>query len=77
MKIHSVDLIVLLVYLVGVVAFGCWFARRSQSTKNFMSAGGRLPGWAVGLSIFGSYLSSNSFLGSRKKGQSLLFDIFE
>jgi SSS family solute:Na+ symporter len=63
MTIHKVDLIVLLVYLAGVVAFGCWFARRSQSSKNFMSAGGRLPGWAVGLSIFGSYLSSNSFLG--------------
>lgn len=28
-----------------------------------MAAGGALPGWAVGLSIFGTYLSSNTFLG--------------
>jgi len=28
-----------------------------------MAAGRALPGWAVGLSIFGTYLSSNTFLG--------------
>ncbi len=32
-----------------------------------MAAGGRLPGWAVGLSIFGTYLSSNTFLGNPGK----------
>ncbi len=57
------DLIVLLGYLAGVVAFGCWFVRRSGSPREFMAAGGSLPGWAVGLSIFGTYLSSNTFLG--------------
>lgn len=28
-----------------------------------MIAGGKLPGWIVGISIFGTYLSSNTFLG--------------
>ncbi|QDT09409.1 Sodium/glucose cotransporter [Planctomycetes bacterium K23_9] len=32
-----------------------------------MSAGGSLPGWAVGMSIFGTYLSSNTFLGNPGK----------
>jgi len=56
------DLVVLLFYLVGVVAFGCWFARRSRSTEGFMAAGRSMPGWLVGLSIFGTYVSSISFL---------------
>src|SRR5919112_3123409 len=32
-----------------------------------MSAGRSLPGWAVGLSIFGSYISSISFLANPGK----------
>lgn len=58
----AVDVTVLLVYLAGVVGFGCWFVRRSRTTEGFMAAGRSLPGWAVGLSIFGTYVSSISFL---------------
>lgn len=61
--LQTADLIVLLIYIVAVVAFGCWFARRSGDSQSFMIAGGRIPGWAVGLSIFGTFLSSNTFLG--------------
>lgn len=57
------DLIVLLVYIVAVVGFGCWFVRKNDSSEAFMVAKGALPGWAVGLSIFGTFLSSNTFLG--------------
>ena len=63
MKLPPADIAVLLVYLAGVVGFGCWFVRRSRTTEGFMAAGRALPGWAVGLSIFGTYLSSNTFLG--------------
>ena len=63
MTLPTLDLIVLLVYLAAVVAFGCWFVRRSRSPEQFMAAGRALPGWAVGMSIFGTYLSSNTFLG--------------
>lgn len=58
-----VDLAVLVGYLLGVVLFGCLFVRKSSTTSNFITAGGALPSWAVGLSIFGTYLSSNTFLG--------------
>jgi len=63
MHLPMLDIIVLLVYVAGVVAFGCWFVRKSRSTEQFMAAARSLPGWAVGLSIFGTYLSSNTFLG--------------
>lgn len=61
------DSAVLIIYIAGVVAFGCWFAKRSRTTNEFMVAGGRLPGWAVGLSLFGTFLSSNTFIGNPGK----------
>ncbi len=61
------DITVLITYLVAVVGFGCWFAWKSKSADEFMSAGRSLPGWAVGLSIFGSYVSSISFLANPGK----------
>lgn len=61
------DLAVLLAYMVGVTGFGCLFYRRNRDSDYFMSAGRALPGWAVGLSIFGSYVSSISFLANPGK----------
>jgi solute:Na+ symporter, SSS family len=60
--LHGVDLFVLIAYLVGTVALGVWVGRHGQTTDEFMAAGRRIPGWAVGLSIFGTYVSSISFL---------------
>ena len=59
----AVDILVLILYLAAVVGLGCWLSRRNRTTNDFMAAGGTLPGWAVGLSIFGTYLSSNTFIG--------------
>ncbi|MAT73296.1 MAG: sodium:solute symporter [Planctomycetaceae bacterium] len=61
--LSPIDIAVLVVYVVGVVGFGCWFVRKSSTTAEFTSAGGSIAGWAVGLSIFGTFLSSNTFLG--------------
>ena len=67
---QQIDLAILLIYNVGIVAFGCWFVRRNRSSEHFMAAGRSLPGWAVGLSIFGSYVSSISFLANPGKSYS-------
>lgn len=66
-QLRSFDLAVLLVYMAGVFGLGCWFARKSGKPAEFMMAGGSLPGWAVGLSIFGTYVSSIGFLGNTGK----------
>ncbi|MHC4994207.1 MAG: sodium:solute symporter family protein [Planctomycetota bacterium] len=66
-QLRSADLIVLVLYMLSVFLLGCWFARRSSSTREFMAAGGAIPGWAVGLSIFGTYVSSIGFLGNTGK----------
>ena len=59
---QNLDIIVLIVYVLLVTGFGCLFYRRSSDVEGFMVAHRRLPGWVVGLSIFGTYLSSISFL---------------
>ena len=63
----TTDLIVLVAYLFCVVGLGIWLAKRSKTTEGFMAAGGALPGWAVGLSIFGTFVSSISFLANPGK----------
>jgi SSS family solute:Na+ symporter len=61
-EMSSLDVLVLFAYIVGVTLFGATFYRKAGSTEGFTAAGRNLPGWAVGLSIFGTYLSSISFL---------------
>ena len=63
----GIELLVLLLYLAGVVAVGLWVGRKTRSTDEFMAAGRSVPGWAVGLSIFGTYVSSISFLALPSK----------
>lgn len=66
--LNQADLAVLVAYLAGTVAIGVWAGRRSGTPEAFMAAGRRVPGWAVGLSIFGTYVSSISFLALPSKG---------
>lgn len=61
-RLLSLDVAVLAVYLAGIVAVGLWFGRKGRTAEEFTAAGGAVPGWAVGLSIFGTYVSSISFL---------------
>lgn len=65
--LNVVDVSVLVVYLGAVVGLGCWLSRRSGNTEGFMAANRSLPGWAVGLSIFGTFVSSISFLANPGK----------
>jgi len=75
-QLPFIDLIVLVLYLVGTVALGLWVGRRSRSTEEFMAAGRRIPGWAVGLSIFGTYVSSISFLALPSKAYATNWNAF-
>jgi SSS family solute:Na+ symporter len=63
----SLDFVVLVSYLVAVVGIGLWMGRHGSSPDEYMAAGRSMPGWAVGLSMFGSYVSSISFLANPGK----------
>jgi len=75
-ELASVDIAILLVYLLGIVGIGLWVGRKGRSSDQFMVAGRSLPGWAVGLSIFGTYVSSISFLALPGKAFSSNWNAF-
>lgn len=58
-----IDLIVIAAYLLAMVLVGVYFSRKSKGSEQFTKAGGLIPGWAIGLSIYATFLSSNTFLG--------------
>lgn len=48
--------------MIGIVLFGASFYFRNKSSTSFTSGGGKLPAWAIGMSIFATFVSSISFL---------------
>lgn len=62
-----IDLIVVAVYLTAVTVIGCLMSRRTHTSEEFIAAGGTLPGWVVGLSIIGTFVSSISFIANPGK----------
>ncbi|MEX1240859.1 MAG: sodium:solute symporter [Cyclobacteriaceae bacterium] len=58
-----VDLIVIALYLAGMIGIGVYFSRKKQSTDQFTKASGHIPAWVLGISLYATFLSSNTFLG--------------
>ena len=52
----------LLVGLASLVAMSLYFARRSKRTEDYFVGGRSFAGWALGLSMLGTVISSNTFL---------------
>ncbi len=57
------DIIIVIAYMAAMVLIGYWFSRRNKNSDQFTRAAGKIPGWAIGLSIYATFLSSNTFLG--------------
>ena len=62
MDLPLIDLIVFLVYMGAIVLFGISFSFRKRTALEYTTGGGRLPSWAIGMSIFATFVSSISFL---------------
>lgn len=62
MALSILDFIVFFAFMAGTLLFGCSFFSKNRDSAEYTSAGGRLPGWVVGMSIFATYVSSISFL---------------
>lgn len=58
-----IDLAVVIIYLAGMIAVGFYFSRKNTTAEQFTKASGKIPGWAIGISIYATFLSSNTFLG--------------
>lgn len=60
--LHPANIAVFLAYLVGMTGMGVWFARRNRTSDDYFRGGGKLPWWAVSLSIYATMFSSITFL---------------
>ncbi len=58
-----INVLVIVVYFGGVTAAGIYFARRNKTTEEYFLGNRAFPGWAIGLSLVGTSISSLSFLG--------------
>ncbi|RMH02715.1 MAG: hypothetical protein D6702_08115 [Planctomycetota bacterium] len=58
------DWFALALYLAALVVIGAGFARLTRDSDDYFLAGRRVPGWAAGLSIYGTQLSAITFLAT-------------
>ena len=58
-----VDLLIIIAYLGAMIGVGVYFSRKNNTTDQFTKASGHIQGWALGLSLYATFLSSNTFLG--------------
>lgn len=49
--------LLLFVYLSGTMGLGWYFMGRTKGTKDYFLAGGRIPWWAAGISVYATMLS--------------------
>src|SRR5690606_34857561 len=62
MQLPVLDLIVFFIYMLGIILFGASFYFKKRTAAEYISGGGKLPSWAIGMSIFATFVSSISFL---------------
>jgi SSS family transporter len=64
MRIHPVDLAIVMVYLLGVTALGMWFRRGSQNAREYFLGGRTAPWWALAFSIVATETSTLTIIGT-------------
>ncbi len=60
--LRFMDVGTIVVYLLGMAAIGVYFARKKKTTEGYFVGNRAFPGWAVGLSMFATSISSVTFL---------------
>ncbi|WP_297089731.1 sodium:solute symporter family protein [uncultured Draconibacterium sp.] len=59
---HFIDYIVIVIFSIGILVAGLSFSGSGKSMKNFFAAGGAVPWWISGLSLFMSFFSAGTFV---------------
>jgi solute:Na+ symporter, SSS family len=62
-KLPILDLSVIAIYMAAMILMGIYFSRKNKSSEHFTKASGKIPSWAIGLSLYATFLSSNTFIG--------------
>jgi SSS family solute:Na+ symporter len=69
-SLNIIDYAIIILSFVVSLYFGLRFARRQKDTSNYFLAGGKLPSWAIGMSILATLISSITFLAYPGEGYS-------
>ncbi len=64
MRLHVVDHLILVAYLVGMMLLGWRLSKRQHSDEEYFLGGRRMPWFAVGVSLIATLLSSVAYLGT-------------
>src|SRR5699024_7342699 len=59
---NTLDIVIFIIYLLGIIIFGVSFYQKDRTSDDYSTGSGTLPSWAIGLSIFATFVSSISFL---------------
>jgi SSS family solute:Na+ symporter len=59
---RTLDVIVIAAYITCLVGIGLRFARRQKTTEDYFVAGRSVPGWAMGLSLLATIITSVTFI---------------
>jgi len=64
MRIHPIDLVIVIAYLLGVTALGMHFRRKSQDARDYFLGGRTAPWWALAFSIVATETSTLTIIGT-------------
>jgi solute:Na+ symporter, SSS family len=59
---HLADYFVIILFSVGIIVAGLSFSGSGKNMKSFFAAGGAVPWWISGLSLFMSFFSAGTFV---------------
>lgn len=59
---HVIDYIIVILSILAAIGTGVYFAHKQKDTSHYFAGGGKIPAWAVGISIFATLISSVTFL---------------
>ena len=62
-KLATIDMIIVVCYLIGMMVFGWWVGRFIKSDKDYFLGGRRLPWWAIGMSMVVSDIGALDIIG--------------
>ena len=64
MRIHPIDLAIVVVYLLGVTGLGIYFRRGQQDARDYFLGGRSAPWWAIAFSIVATETSTLTIIGT-------------
>ncbi len=63
----TVDLTIIIVYFAAMIAVGVLLSGKNKGSDQYSVASGAIPGWALGMSFYATFLSAITFLGDPGK----------